>query len=394
MDYRVKVATSMLFKRKGSMLAATIAVAIAVLVIVVNNVTFQGASNGIVRDLTDYQFGNLLITDKNGNINKPDSEILGYLQNTGLVKGATVRLITSASINNTRTAVPVRTYGVELIGMDPVGEAKASKIKDAVVAGTFLTTRDSIVLGSNAANDLSARLGDPLDVKVTDRTGHDVVKRFSVVGITQSPGGLAFDSAALVDIKTLRDMTDRADQSDEVLVRLYDIHQAGELERQFFAHFPNEHFQVQTVQEAAKNILEGIASVNAFINLVGYFGMLSSAFGIITIMMMIVSSKTREIGILRAIGSNKSDIMLVFFIQGTIIGSLGGLLGFVLASGYTLYSSYSRLSIGGGIALAIQYDPVFVAQTAITGMVMGIVASLYPAWRTTKLEPSEATRVD
>jgi hypothetical protein len=55
------------------MLAAVIAVAIAVLVIVINNVTFVGVANGIVRDLTDYQYGNLQITDKNGNINKPDS---------------------------------------------------------------------------------------------------------------------------------------------------------------------------------------------------------------------------------------------------------------------------------------------------------------------------------
>jgi len=392
LDYKVKVAVSMLFRRKGSMLAAVIAVAIAVLVIVINNVTFVGAANGIVRDLTDYQYGNLQITDKNGNINKPDSEIIGFLQNTGLVQGAAVRLIDSASINNTRTAVPVKDYGVQIIGMNPAEETRASKIVDTIKQGTFITSLNSIVIGKNVANDLSAGIGDPLDVKVTDSAGNQVIKRFFVVGISSSAGGLGADSAAMVDIKTLRDMTGRADQSSEVLVRLFDLSQKDQLIREFTARFPNDHFKVQTVQEAARGILQGVASVNAFINLVGYFGMLSSAFGIITIMMMIVSSKLREIGIMRAMGSNKADIMFMFLLQGIMIGTMGALLGFALASGYTIYSSTSRLSVGGGIALAIEYDPYSTAQTAVTGFFMAIAASLYPAWRTTKLQPSEATR--
>lgn len=392
LDYRIKIATSMLFRRKGSMFAAVIAVAIAVLVIVINNVTFEGAANGIVRDLTDYQYGNLQITDRNGPIHKPDAEIVGFLQNTGLVEGAAVRLSAGASINNTRTPIPIKDYGIQLIGMNPSQEIYASKIVSTINQGSFITSRDSIVLGKNVANDLSARVGDPLSVKVTDHTGNKVVKKFFVVGISQSAGGLGLDSAAMMDIKTLRDMTGRVNESDEVVVRLYDLNQADQLIREFTTRYPNDHFKVQTVEEAARGILQGVHSVNAFINLVGYFGMLSSAFGIITIMMMIVTSKLREIGIMRAIGSDKIDIMAIFLLQGAIIGAMGALLGFALASGYTIYSSASRLSVGGGIALDVRYDPVFVAQTAFMGLGMAIAASLYPAWRTTKFEPSEATR--
>lgn len=382
----------MLFRRKGSMLAAVIAVAIAILVIVINNVTFEGAANGIVRDLTDYQFGNLQITDKNGRLHKPDAEIVGFLQNTGLVEGAAVRVSDVASINNTRTAIPIKNYGVLLVGMNPLQEVHASKIISTISKGMFLTSRDSIVLGKNVANDLSANIGDPLSVKVTDNTGNKVLRRFFVVGISQSAGGLGLDSAAMVDIRTLRDMTGRANESDEVIVRMFDLQQADRLMREFTSHYPNEHFKVQTVEEAARGILQGVHSVNAFINLVGYFGMLSSAFGIITIMMMIVTSKLREIGIMRAMGADKADIMVIFLLQGAMIGAMGALLGFALASGYTVYSSTSRLSIGGGIALDVRYDPVFVTQTALMGLGMAIAASLYPAWRTTKLEPSEATR--
>lgn len=391
LDYRFKVATSMLFRRKGSMLAAIIAVAIAVLVIVINYVTFDGVANAIIRDLVDFRFGHILITDRDGNIEKPDAELIGFLENTGFVKGATVRLSDVASINNTRSAVPVRAYGVPLIGVLPEKELDATRLSATIVQGTFLTSRNSVILGASVARDLDARVGDPLSIKVTDRTGVDHTERFFVVGISKTAGGLGFDTSAIVDIEKLRDMTKR-DESSELIARLNDERDSSEVARLFSARFAGERYKVETIEEAGEEILEGIRSGIAFINLVGYFGMLSSAFGIITIMMMIVTSKIREIGVMRAIGSNKVDVMIIFVIQGSIIGALGAVLGFALGSAYSLYAQNADLSFGESLALAVRYDPVFVANTALTGLGMGVVASLYPAWRTTKLEPAEATR--
>lgn len=381
----------MLFKRKGSMFAAIIAVAIAVLVIVINYVTFDGVANAIIRDLVDFRFGHVLITDRDGNIERPDREMIGFLENTGMVEGATVRLTDSASINNTSSAVPVRAYGIPVIGVLPDEELDATRIADTIVEGTFLVSRHSIILGSSVAEDLDAGIGDPMRLKVTDRSGNDQTERFTVVGISKTAGGLAFDTSVIIDIETLRDMTGR-DESSELLVRLFDQRDSGEIARQFSARYAGERFKVETIEEAGESILAGIRSGIAFINLVGYFGMLSSAFGIITIMMMIVTSKIREIGVMRAIGSNKADVMIIFVIQGTLIGAMGAALGFILGSAYALYAQNVGLSFGESLSLAVRYDPGFVANTALTGLVMGIAASLYPAWRTTKLEPAEATR--
>ena len=62
------------------MFAAIIAVAIAVLVIVINYVTFDGVANAIVRDLVDFRFGHILITDRDGDIERPDQELIGFLE--------------------------------------------------------------------------------------------------------------------------------------------------------------------------------------------------------------------------------------------------------------------------------------------------------------------------
>jgi lipoprotein-releasing system permease protein len=392
LDYRLKVAVSMLFKKKSSMFAAVIAVAIAVLVIVINYVTFDGVANAIIRDLVDYRFGHIQISDRNGDIERPESELIGFLESTGMVKGATVRLNDVASINNTRTSVPVRVYGVPIVGVLPQEEEDATRLADTVVQGTFLTSRDSIVLGASVAEDLEARIGDPVRVKVTDESGNEQTKRFTVVGISETAGGLGFDTSAIVHIEALRDLNGRDDSSSELIVRLYDQRDSDNVSRAFSTRYAGEHFKIQTIEESAEGILQGIRSGIAFINLVGYFGMLSSAFGIITIMMMIVTSKIREIGVMRALGSSKSDVMIIFLLQGTIIGAMGAALGFLLGSSYALYAQNSDLSFGESLSLAVRYDPVFVANTALTGLVMGVAASIYPAWRTTKLEPAEATR--
>ncbi len=392
MDFRVQLAARMLFRRKGSLVSASIAVAIAILVIVINAATFEGVANAIIRDLVNYRFGHVLITDRDGNIEKPDSEIVGFVENLGYVQGATVRLSSIASMNNTREPVPVRAYNVPVIGVLPDGEAQASKIRDTISDGSFIGAKNSIVLGDSVARDLQAQIGDPLRLKVTDRHGNDVIRTFYVIGISKTAGGLGFDTSAIMHLDTLREMTSRDNESSEMIVRLYDQQDSQRLVQAFVSRYPADRFMVQTIEEAGEDILQGIRSGIAFINLVGYFGMLSSAFGIVTIMMMIVSSKTREIGVLRAIGSNKVNVMIIFILQGAIVGAIGALAGFGLSSAYILYAENSSLSFGNSLALDVRYNPVFILQTCLTGFLMSVAASIYPAWRTTKLEPAEATR--
>lgn len=392
MDFRVQLATRMLFRRKGSLGSASMAVAIAILVIVINSITFEGVANAIIRDLINYRFGHVLVTDRDGNIEKPDREMIGFVENLGYVEGAAVRLSSAASINNTREPVPIRAYSIPLIGVIPEDEQDASKIRQTLSQGSFVAAKNSIVLGDSVARDLQAKIGDPLKLKVTSKNGQDVIKAFYVVGISKTAGGLGFDTSAIIHIDTLREMTGRQNESSEMIVRLYDQKDSDQLVQAFISRYPSDRLKAETIEEAGEDILRGIRSGIAFINLVGYFGMLSSAFGIVTIMMMIVASKTREIGIIRAIGSNKANVMIIFILQGVIIGAIGAAAGFALGSAYTIYADTQDLQFGNSLALEVKYDPYSVLQTCLTGFLMSVAASVYPAWRTTKLEPAEATR--
>ena len=393
MDYRLQLAKSMLFNKKGSLIGAVLAVTIGILVIHVNFVIFQGLFDAIVRDLTNYRFGNLQITDEEDYIDKSDVSLINWFERIPDVEAATPRLSSVASINITKFGEKIEKTRVPVVGVDPLRDIKASTVYQTVTEGQYVFSRNSIVLGSNVARDLGgAQVGDSVKLKIIDRYGQEKLKRFIVTGIAKSPGGQGFDYSVVVHIDTLRDMMNRHGYTGEIMVKIDDPKKAVEIKNLFLRVFPNEDFIAETIEEAAEEQLAGFRSGIAMINMIGYFGMMSSAFAIVTIQMMLVNGKTREIGVMRAIGAKRRDILLIFLFQGIIIGAIGATVGTAAGLGYTIYAKETKMSFNNSLPLevTIQWDKVI--QTALTSFGLAIVASLYPSYRATKLLPVEAMR--
>jgi len=383
----------MLFNKRGSLVGAVLAVTIGILVIHVNFVIFQGLFDAIVRDLTDYRFGNLQITDEEDYIDKSDQSLVNWFERIPYVEAATSRLDSSASINITKFGNRIEETRVPIVGVDPLRDIRASTVHNTVAEGQFVYSRNSIVLGSNVAEDLGgAKVGDSVKLKIVDRYGQDQLKRFIVTGIAKSPGGQGFDYSVVVHIDTLRDLMDRDGYTGSIMVKLNDPTKATEVKNLFLRTFPNEDFIAETLEEVAEEQLAGFRSGIAMINLIGYFGMMSSAFAIVTIQMMLVNGKTKEIGIMRAIGAKRRDILIIFLFQGIIIGAIGATVGTAAGLGYTIYAKETKMSFNNSLPLEvnIQWDKVI--QTALTSFSLAIIASLYPSYRATKLLPVEAMR--
>ena len=374
-------------------MGAVLAVTIGILVIHVNFVIFQGLFDAIVRDLTDYRFGDLQITDEEDYIDKSDHSMVSWFERIPYVYAATPRLDSSAAINITKLGKRIEETRVAVVGIDPLRDIKASKAHETVTEGQYVYSRNSIVIGSNVAKDLGgAQVGDNVKLKIVDRHGKDQLKRFIVSGIANSPGGNGFDYSVVVHIDTLRDMMDRDGYTGSIMVKLDDPSKSAELRDLFLQTFPNQDFKAQTLEEVAEAQLAGFRSGIAMINMIGYFGMMSSAFAIVTIQMMLVNGKTREIGVMRAIGAKRKDILIIFLFQGIIIGGIGATVGTAAGLGYTIFAKETKMSWNNSIALevSIQWDKVL--QTALTSFSLAMLASLYPSYRATKLLPIEAMR--
>jgi lipoprotein-releasing system permease protein len=397
MDYRAQIGIRFITRKRGSLIAACLAIAIAIMVVSVNSVIFQGLYDAIVRDLVNYHYGNVYITKKGDFITRSDFELVNWLDRIPWVQAATPRLFTNVySINATVNGQLVQDYNVPftLVGVNPFWDEQASTLYKAV-KGQYVSTRDSIVLGILVDRDLGyPGIGDTVKLKVHDQFGNDVLKRFVIVGISQTAGNNGYDNGAIINIDTMREMIQRPHQTSEILVKLNDPTKANDTRQLFLDAFPStaDDFKAQTIQQAAEVQLSGFKSGIALINLVGLFGMVSSAFGVVTIQMMQVANKTRDIGVLRAIGAKRKDILLVFIFQGIVIGTLGVIVGTAMAIGYTTYAKDTHMTFNGSLALEVSYNWPGLIQTDILAFSLALVASVYPAFKATQLQPVEAMR--
>ena len=393
MDYRLKLAKRMLFNKKGSLVGAVLAVTIGILVIHVNFVIFQGLFDAIVRDITDYRNGDILVTDESDFIDKSDLSIVSWFERIPYVEAATPRLSSTAEMNMTKSGKLIEETRVPIVGVDPFRDIIASTVHETISEGSYVFSRNSIVLGTSVAEDLGgAQVGDSVKVLVVDRYGQDQIRRFTVVGIAESPGGQGFDYTAVVHIDSLRDMMKRPGDTGSFMVKLNDPTKAFEIKEFFLRTFPNDDFLAETIEESAEQQLAGFRSGIAMISMIGYFGMGSSAFAILTIQMMLVNGKTKEIGIMRAIGAKRKDILIIFIFQGMLIGAIGAGVGTATGLGYTIYAKETKMSFNNSLPLEVTYNWEKIIQTALTSFILAMIASLYPAYRATKLLPVEAMR--
>ncbi len=393
MDYRIQLAKRMLSNKKGSLIGAVLAVSIGILVIHVNFVIFQGLYDAIVRDLSSYRFGDVRVTDEESFITKSDIFLVNWFERIPYVEAAAPRVQSSASINVTKGGKLIEEFSVQIVGVDPFRDPRVSTVYQTVTDGQYVLSRNSIVVGSSVAEDLGGvRVGDNLKLKVTDRRGEDQIRRFLVSGIVQSPGGQGLDRSVVIHIDALRDMLDRDGETGEILVKLSDPKKADQIKEYFLRTFPNDDFKAETIEESAEEALSGFRSGIAMINMIGYFGMMSSAFAVVTIQMMLVSSKTREVGVMRAIGAKRKDVLIIFIVQGMIIGALGAGLGTAMGLGYTIYAKETKMTFAGSIPLEVSYDWVKIIQTAVMAFGLAVIASIYPSYKATRLQPVEAMR--
>jgi len=424
MDYRFHLAKRMLVNKRGSLIGAVLAVSIGILVINVNFVIFQGIYDAIIRDMSEYRFGDIYVYDEErSTIEKSDIVLINWFERIPGVESATPRLEASATAETRILGQQHEKFNVPVLGVDPISDIRTSTIHETVGDGQYVYARNSIVVGESVASDLGGcsqgdsfmnegfdptstrdidmgecqpvRVGDSVKLTVTDQWGIDQKKRFVVTGISGTAGGQGFDRSVIIHIDTLRDMLDRSGESRSIMVRLQESvspYDAKQIKNQFLRAFPNDNLRAETIEESAESTLSGFKSGIAMINLIGYFGMGSSAFAILTIQMMLVNSKTREIGIMRAIGARRKDILILFIMQGMIIGAMGAGAGTALGLGYTTYAKITNMEFQGSLALEVNYNWQKIGETAFIAFILAMIASIYPSYRATKKQPVEAMR--
>lgn len=389
--YLFLLARKFLFKRRGSTILASMGIASTIFLILFNAIVFGGVLNGVVKDLGDLRFGQIQITNNKGDITNPDYQIVTTLTQNPVIVAVAPRLTTISEINFTRVDGIVSKFRVETVGVDPALEARASKLEETIVEGNFALSQNAVILGATVANDLGVQPRDSITIKMFNTHGRPVTKRLIVVGISKHEGFAGFDNSAIMHIQEMRKIRGIDTRpSTAVIVRLNKGADTESVKGWIHERFPK--LNARTLEDAGLDIVRGIRQGVDFINLVGYAGTVATALGIITVLTMMVTGKTRDIGVLRAIGIQKRNILLIFIIDGVIIGAIGAVAGAILGTLTALYFESTNIALFGGLVLYVRFTPDLLYFPVIAGFLIAVLSSIYPAWKASTYEPAEAMR--
>lgn len=260
--------------------------------------------------------------------------------------------------------------------------------------GRFLTSMDVqnrqnvAVLGADVVDNLFAGT-NPLgrDIRINGTV-------FTIVGVLERKGdsmGGSNDDKVITPISTaqrlLRDAGIRTvyiqAESPEVVNRVV----AG-LEAAMKLRFRDEDaYRVFNQAEVLDTVSQVTGTLTLMLGGIAGISLLVGGIGIMNIMLVSVTERTREIGISKALGAKKRDILLQFLVESAVLSSLGGLVGLLL--GYALVGAISRFT-----GLAAVFSPQVVALAVVFSLFVGVFFGIYPANKAANLSPIEALRAE
>ncbi len=149
----------------------------------------------------------------------------------------------------------------------------------------------------------------------------------------------------------------------------------------------DNNFDIQKSEGLAANLKENTTKLRLSAIVIGLITLLGAAIGLMNIMLVSVTERTREIGIIKALGATRSNIMSQFLIEAIIICQLGGILGIILG---ILIGNIITLILGGSFLIPWAW----ITLGIITCLVVGLISGLYPALKASRLDPVEALRYE
>jgi putative ABC transport system permease protein len=292
-----------------------------------------------------------------------------------------------------------KTTIISLTGMD-VAVMKLQFASQSLEAGEFLNEGDQnkIMIGNSIAHDTF-----DADISVGGRIKINGEK-FFVSGIfgKQGFGGTSSDSIVLMSTRDFKKLTGQSNIS-LIYIRVNNVNDAESIATSIQNAINENHGKkdfataitmtsiletVQTIIGILQLVLVGIASI----------ALVVASIGIMNTMLTSVMERTREIGIMKAIGATTRDIMSIFIIEGMLMSSVGGIIGIILgvfgSQALTLILR-NFMSMGGG---SIQLVPIITLTSVVlavtVSLIVGVLSSLYPAWKAARMSPIEAVRYE
>ncbi len=244
---------------------------------------------------------------------------------------------------------------------------------------------ESILIGSELAIDLGLNIGDKLWLSAAN--GHRLM--LTVTGIFDLGNKGANSRMTYVAFRNAQNLFDLTGGATVLDIVMTDVYQAELMARKIASETG---LQADSWIKTNEQFFTAVKAQTTANTAIRFFVALSVGFGIASVLVVSVVQRSREIGILRAIGITRGQVLRIFLLQGGLLGLGGALIGAGIgALALYLWQHYMR-NVDGTVMFALQFDTELLIQTLVLATITGLLSAFAPALRAARLDPVVAIR--
>lgn len=277
------------------------------------------------------------------------------------------------------------TQSISLMGVDLDRYDRIVGLRGKVVSGVARLAPGEAIVGRDLAADLGVRVGDRFMVQTA--LVSDAVRVTALVDLGVKELNRR---TVIVPLRAAQSFLDLPGGATTIDLAVRDVWAAQALADDLRRQLP---YQVESWQESNAQLVSALNAQSVSTSLIRGVVLVVVVLGIASVLVVSVVQKSREIGILRAMGATQGQVLRVFLLQGAVLGSVGSALGIVLAVVLIwLFTTFVRGS--DGLALFdITLQPALAVQIALIATVCGVLAAVAPARRAAAMDPAQAIRI-
>jgi len=320
-----------------------------------------------------------------------------------LVDNEKVKAVSGRVLAYGMVAAPSVSSGGKIIGIHPQEEQQVSQLANLIVEGEYLVEGDKnkVIIGQKLADKLKVKIRSKIVLTFQDSNHNIVAGAFRVKGVFKSHNSSIEERNLYVSSADLKNLMQTNNQVHEVAVLLHESDLVPSFINSRKQNY--QHLEIKSWSEIAPELAMLVNSIDQYMVIFLIIILLALSFGIVNTMLMAVLERSREIGVLMAIGMNKFRLFTMIFLETLFLVGIATPLGLLLAyasinyfgsTGIDLSGLYAESYAAMGFPMMIHPNLTieYYIQVVILVSLTALLAAIYPAYTALKLDPVKAIR--